>query len=400
MSSDGSMMRHLSSPPAPLPDDDDLLCEIFLRLPPRPSSLPRASLVCKRWGRLVSDPQFLRRFSAFHGRRQQQPPLLGFFVEDQLGYPSFTPTLDPPDRVPSARLSLQAPRRGDLCYFHGFRHGLALIHNKTRHHITLWHPVDGSRRSVAVPQALFDDADPRLDVCNAALLCDGHHAGWAPLDAFKVVLLRTDDVWADADPRAFASLYDPTTGVWGDLISTSITAPLLMLTPSVLVGNSLCWLLRGYENTGILVFDLATNNLAQINAPVDEHITGKSRLQILRMEDSGLGLAVLSGVRMQLWEGRASSNGSVGWTLLKTIQLNQLLSLRSPIDESLAMIHGYDEDGHVIFVSIDCEVFMIELKSMQFKNLFRADIMLAYHPYRSFCTRGSDDVGANILNRT
>ncbi|CAN6275143.1 unnamed protein product [Urochloa humidicola] len=397
------MMRGGSSSPAPLPDDDDLLREIFLRLPPRPSSLPRASLVCKRWGRLVSDPQFLRRFTAFHhGRRQQLPPLLGFFVEDQHGYPSFTPTLDPPDRVPSARLSLQAPRRGDLCYFLGFRQGLALIHNKTRNHITLWDPIDGGRRRVAVPQAWFHNADPRLAVRNAALLCDGHHAGRAPLDAFKVVLLRADDVWADADPHVFASLYDSTTGVWGDLISTTITAPLLMLTPSILVGDSLCWLLRGYGNTGILVFDLAKHSLAQIDTPVDDHITGKSRLQILRMEDSGLGLAVLSGVSMQLWEGKASSNGGVRWTLQKTIQLNQLLSLRSPIDESWAMIHGYDEDGHVIFVSIDHEVFMIELKSMQFKNLFRTNIMPAYHPYRSFCTRGRQwcDIGADTLNRT
>jgi hypothetical protein len=29
-------------------EDDDLLSEILLRLPPQPSSLPRASLVCKR----------------------------------------------------------------------------------------------------------------------------------------------------------------------------------------------------------------------------------------------------------------------------------------------------------------------------------------------------------------
>jgi hypothetical protein len=110
------------------------------------------------------------------------------------------------------------------------------------------------------------------------------------------------------------------------------------------------------------------------------------------MEDSGLGLAVLLGVSMKLWEGKASSNGGVGWTLQKNIELDKLLALRSPIDRSWAMIHGYDEDGHVIFISIDHEVFTIELKSLQFKNLFRTSILAAYHPYRSFCTRGNSSL--------
>ncbi|RLM61815.1 hypothetical protein C2845_PM14G11270 [Panicum miliaceum] len=40
-------------PDLPL-EDEDLLGEYLLRLPPQPSSLPRASLVCKQWRRLVS----------------------------------------------------------------------------------------------------------------------------------------------------------------------------------------------------------------------------------------------------------------------------------------------------------------------------------------------------------
>ncbi|CAN6287510.1 unnamed protein product [Urochloa humidicola] len=51
--------------PSPI-DVDDLLTEILLRLAPLPSSLPRASLVCTRWRRLVTDPEFLRRFRAHH----------------------------------------------------------------------------------------------------------------------------------------------------------------------------------------------------------------------------------------------------------------------------------------------------------------------------------------------
>ena len=157
-----------------------------------------------------------------------------------------------------------------------------------------------------------------MALSNFELLCDNHLTDRAPLDAFKVVLLRADGVRFDADPQVFASLYDSRTGVWGDPISTSFTERRLVLSPSILVGKSLCWLIYGGGNNYILVFDLAKNNLAQIDTPVDRLITPKSRLQILRMEDSGLGLAVLLGVSMQLWQGKASSNGGVGGRFRKT----------------------------------------------------------------------------------
>ncbi|KAK3138990.1 hypothetical protein QOZ80_5AG0376210 [Eleusine coracana subsp. coracana] len=91
-----------SPAPASLPGSDDMLGEILLRLPPLPSALPRASLVCKRWRRLVFDPQFIRRFRVRH----RTPPLLGFFYHRTVTDFVFVPTLDPPDRIPPACFSL------------------------------------------------------------------------------------------------------------------------------------------------------------------------------------------------------------------------------------------------------------------------------------------------------
>ena len=49
---------------------DDLIAEILLRLKPGdPSCLVRASLVCKSWRRLVSDPAFRHRYRGFHRAR-------------------------------------------------------------------------------------------------------------------------------------------------------------------------------------------------------------------------------------------------------------------------------------------------------------------------------------------
>ncbi|CAO2034239.1 unnamed protein product [Urochloa humidicola] len=389
-----SRSRPRSAPaPATLPDDDDILREILLRLPALPSSLPRASLVSKRWLRLISDPGFLRRFRAFHCR--QPPPLLGIFQNDFF-CPLFTPTLDPPDRVPTARLYLPLPR-DERWNFSGCRHGLALFVNHTHLEATVWDPITGDLRRVAFPPGFGTESNDI--VRSAAVLCGDGHAGRHHSRPFKLILLRTDDVLVDPNARAFASFYDSETGVWGGLISASIKAPIHMLRPSILVGNSVCWLLHGYGKSGILEFDLGRQSLAEISIPVGDNA---SQLQILRMENNGLGIATLSDLSMQVWERKINPVGVATWILQKTIQLDKLLSLRSPEARAQAVILGYDEDGHAMFICTTIGVFMIKLKSMEFRNLFETDIITTYHPYRSFYTTGKGagigDAEAKTLN--
>ena len=117
-----SLCRRHGSPAAQPLDVDDLLSEILLRLPPQPSSLPRASLVCSRWRRLVSDRRFLRRFRLHHRR---SPPLLGCFVKD-LSYIHFQPAQEPPNRLPQGCFSFPIAARERFLPL-GCRHGLALI---------------------------------------------------------------------------------------------------------------------------------------------------------------------------------------------------------------------------------------------------------------------------------
>ncbi|CAO2201528.1 unnamed protein product [Urochloa humidicola] len=126
--------------PATLPDDDDILSEILLRLPPQPSSLPRASLVCKRWRRLVTAPHFRRSFRARH----RNPPLIGFF-DHFVRSSFFSSVLDPPDRIPGKRFSPpfrddQGGCEPDKWRIYGCRHGRVLLYNRTQKEIVLWDP--------------------------------------------------------------------------------------------------------------------------------------------------------------------------------------------------------------------------------------------------------------------
>ncbi|CAN6358266.1 unnamed protein product [Urochloa humidicola] len=397
------MRRRSVSPPAappaalaPLPDDDDMLEEILLRLPPRPSSLPRASLVCNRWLRLLSDPRFIRRFRAFHRRN---PPLLGFFIDGIDDTRHFFPTLDPPDRIPSARLTIAPLPRDERWSFLGCRHGLALLLNRTRLEVTVWDLVAGEQRSVAVPQELLNCEGAEV-VRQGAVLCED---GRMPLEAFKVVLLA-DDWYPDRDNRVFASLYDSETSAWGNLTSISTRGLPSPNKPSILVGNSLYWLLIGCEGGGILEFNLDRKSLAVIKHPVDADVTRHSCFQILRFEAGGLGLAIMSDANVQFWERKADYGDVARWMLHKTIDLDKLLSLKSPMETSWHVILGYDEEGHVIFTSRNFQVYMIQLKTMEFRNLFESNLITTYHPYTSFYApgRGIDRgcAGAETLNNT
>ncbi|CAL4962999.1 unnamed protein product [Urochloa decumbens] len=91
--------RHISSL------GDDLLLEIFLRLPSL-ATLVRAGCTCRAWRRAVaSSPGFRRRFRALH-----PPPLLGFFTDNSIvaESPAFVPAR------PHGRDLAAAVRGGDF----------------------------------------------------------------------------------------------------------------------------------------------------------------------------------------------------------------------------------------------------------------------------------------------
>ncbi|XP_044947799.1 uncharacterized protein LOC123397234 [Hordeum vulgare subsp. vulgare] len=367
--------------PAPPLDNDDLLRKILLLLPPQPSSLLRASVVCKRWRRLVSDPGFLRRFRAHH----RKPPLLGcFYFHTYIGY-AFTPTPDRPDRIPTGRFSL--PQRCRHAHewldFVGCRHGLALLLDKRRPEAVVWNPISGHQRRVAFPPE-FGNAGER-EILYAAVLCaagddePGHVHGDCDLSSFKLALVRGDR----DHTRLSACLYRSKSGLWGNVISTTKGWCTLFYwrMASVLLGNALYWYGSQVIQGDILEFDFETQKLVTIEKPVDH---GGSSCQVMRTEENRLGLIMLTELSMQLWERKVDSDDVATWVLQKTIDLLEHLWPRQTVKVLWTRIEGYEEDHNVMFLGTSSGRFWIQPDSMQFDNHFGTQPASIYFPYTSF----------------
>ncbi|KAK1631071.1 hypothetical protein QYE76_005386 [Lolium multiflorum] len=334
------MSRHLSSPvPVPPLEDDDILEEILLRLPPQPSSLPRASLVSKIWRSIVSNPQFLGRFRKHH-RKQ---PLLGFFSGHVNKTPIFTPALDSPDRIPAARFPVPHGRaHHEYWRFMGCRHGLAVLINDYQHEVIVWDPLTGRQHRVPFPLSRFHNNEKGSTWrWRATVLCadtkDGHVHGDCFLSPFKLVLVCNG--YMQSSMQSFACLYESVSAVWGNIVSTVTTHEIHPICPNILVGNALYWSLWAGDS---LVFDTKKQTLGVIQKPADARITDIRSFQLLRTsDDNGLGLA-------------------------KSIQLEGLFPPGEPYIYKEVRVAGYDEDSNVIVLSTYVGDFMLQLDLTRF----------------------------------
>ncbi|VAI53901.1 unnamed protein product [Triticum turgidum subsp. durum] len=396
--------RHRSPTAAPPLEDENLLSEILLRLPPQPSSLPRASLVSNRWRRIASDPGFSRRFRRHH---RPNPPLLGFFDMD--GCRSFVPTLAAPDRFPPGRFSLQ---RGDDDWFRslGSRHGLVLILNRPTNQLLVWDPVTGDKHWIAVPPGFECDSDSPIGGAVLRSAVDDHQ--------FLVALVSITE--KQDHTRAIGSAYLSETNTWSDIISTPlppacesrfqlkaedlppVECPTMIYSsiPAVLVGDSLYWWLWD-SSYNILQFDLDRDSLAVIPPPVDLY-DSHVNFSVMRADDGGLGFLFVSKFSVQLWKTKVICDCFASWVLGRTIETDKLFPLDSKERES-PMIVGFAEENNVALMWTEGSLFMFQLESLQLKKLVETRISF-YHPFESVYTAetsiGGGHDGADLLHST
>nr|TKV94470.1 hypothetical protein SEVIR_9G297300v2 [Setaria viridis] len=365
-------------------ENDDLVAASLLLLPALPSSLLRASLVCKRWFRVVSNPRFLRAFRAHH----RKPPLLGLFNCNS-GRIVFTPMLDPPDEIPVGRFALEVPLSTKLLCCH---HGRVLMHDVVEQYFSVWEPVTGELCHISKPPSFVPY---KMTFTDAAVLCastdEGHVHGACHSDPFKVVVVAGDS------ERFYGCIYSSETRAWDSFLSIMWPPHIRIIhgtCGSQLFRNSICLLLLG-EKLAILEFDWARQSLAVIDVPYAldwcNFMSGRTQF-LIKPSDGGGGLSfvVQEFFTVHVWKRTSDSDGVATWMLGNTIELNSALSLGPPADLRMRIvIMESDDDGNVLFKKSNSpDVFMVNIESRKVMKLPKTYPFQDGHPFSSFYTPG------------
>uniref|UniRef100_A0A0E0EVT8 F-box domain-containing protein n=1 Tax=Oryza meridionalis TaxID=40149 RepID=A0A0E0EVT8_9ORYZ len=350
------------SPPAAESAPDDVLAEILLRLPPHPSSLSTASLVCTRWRRLIRSPTFLRRVRAFH----RTPPVLGFFhnSSDALRFLP-APAAATEDAHAPARVAAEASsvgRYGDdeVWWFLDCRHGRALLHSPDRAHFLVWDPMTAERRRVAVPRRM--QGVGRATRRYATVFCTAASASHS--SSFHVAVVFT------SCGRVYASVYSSRVGEWGDIITRQ--APFrfaLYDAPPAFVGESLYFLVN--QNSMLeLQCGSETQILSVIDWPLEMNTLRQSNMRIAMF----LALSPDMDFILHLWAREVADDGELKWVPRMAIELDKLLPLPTEMEGDQCRVMpvslcGLSEDGSVVFIQTIDGIFLVWLETLEFKKV-------------------------------
>ncbi|XBH66086.1 hypothetical protein VPH35_119551 [Triticum aestivum] len=352
--------RYNLGPPCPPPHiqilPDDLLVEILMRLPPEPIYLFRASHVCKHWRSLIHDARFLCRFHEFH---RGTPPVLGFF-SNQPSFPFFVSITN--------TFAGSAVGKIDHDYLSVLdcRHGRALLKCKCCNELLVLDLVTGDTIWLPYPTQL-----PKQATYNGAVLCVAGHDNCHSCPVL-VVLVFSNKV----DFITAGCVYSSETGVWGEITSIHMPDSFVVPLPTVLVGNTLYWLL---DNDHIIQFDLDKHRLDLIEEVPHSYC---KQVIIMPAEDGLVGFAGVDGSSLHLWSRVGSIDGGVPWTR-RIIDFEELLGPETSLCHPLLV--GYAEDADVIFICADTSVYMIHLKSMvKIERWNELDIVFPIFPYTRF----------------
>ncbi|TVU41811.1 hypothetical protein EJB05_15363, partial [Eragrostis curvula] len=346
-------------PPPELPEE--LVGEILLHLPPEePANLLRASLVCKSWCGLLSDPVFRRRYCRYH----RTPPLLGF-VHDEVDEPRFVSTVASPCSPPALDC--------DSWWALDCRHGRVLIHSFKPSELVVWDPLTREQQHLPLPPY------PHIDFTGAVLCavadCDHLDCHGSP---FLVVFVGMEGVGP-----TWASIYSSETGAWSATTSSIELDMGLDAWPSLRIGDSLYFMVD--QGMSILRYDLAGGAFSTIDVPAEYE---ESMGTFVMVEDGRLGFVGVEDRSLHLWSWQeAGVDGSAGWKQRRVIELTTTTLPISDKPDSIGVV-GFVEGADVVFLSIDVVIFALKINSGRVVKVGDKGKYFSIIPYSSFWLPG------------
>ncbi|CAL5091880.1 unnamed protein product [Urochloa decumbens] len=357
-------------PPAAAALMDELVEEVLIRVPPDdPATLVRATLVCKRWCRLIAGASFRRRFRELHPR----PPMLGYLYRRRDGT-DFVPTsFRLPHAVCEGWSVLDA------------RHGRVLVVDLAELALIVWDPVTDDLRSLPTPW--FPLSMGNMVLLCATANCDHRDCRGGP---FLVVAAG-----GFGESHALADIYSSEQGTWSELITEmqhfNGRDRLGTLVRGTLVGNAIYFNYK--RSTKILEYELGRQELSIIYLPSAFH---SWHIVLMEADDGVLGFATVQDSKLCLWAREAGVDGHVGWAQRRVIELDKLLPVpdcnrSAPLDVYASaspppFVVAVADGIHVIFLWAGDELFSIHLKSSRVEKIGEFISDVAVVPYMSFCT--------------
>uniref|UniRef100_J3N0U1 F-box domain-containing protein n=1 Tax=Oryza brachyantha TaxID=4533 RepID=J3N0U1_ORYBR len=369
---------------------DDVLEEVFLRLPPHPDCLRRVSLVSRRFRRVVTGRRFLARV---RGIRGVAPQLVGLFHNHNHGDDRFVPVgvdgsgyfrrrAGPVGRPPRGPLSPGDAQWNIL----GCRGGRVLLLSPDRLRLLVLEPMRGRRQYFPAPPAPV--YKPSCFSNAAVVTADSGHDELSS-HLFRVVFVSCNA----ASKRSTVFIYNSAAFRWTK-VATAEMSSVVDGRPSVLIGQVLYWHLVSH---GIISFNLETHELHEILVPADAFDdVHEASLNIVVPKGGGVGLAAVSGYILQMWTLRNFTHGASTWDLRKIVRLDALLPLRNArfaappptptAKHPLVWMMALDEDKNVGYIWTMVGVFAVQLDSMKYHKVIGAVCrgMDLVYPYKTF----------------
>uniref|UniRef100_A0ACD5WJS4 Uncharacterized protein n=2 Tax=Avena sativa TaxID=4498 RepID=A0ACD5WJS4_AVESA len=351
---------------------DDNIEDILLHLP-SPASLARAAIFSRRWRRVASSPDFLRRFR----ERHPSPPVLGLFVsQTDLGH---LPVFHPSASVRSDPDLAAAARGGDFLLTrleHDPAWRLRDCHNGRLllcrgDSLSIYDPV--SHRHVAVRRSSKDDPCP---VSGAEYMSDCLLGGHG--ESFRVVSVQRDGT------RLRAMEYRPSSPDWRCHPWVDGVAVATLCTPAMPAAAAGLIFWRRDQNSSLRL-DTSTMTFSTVPLPAPLLVLSPQSIrprQVYGIGDTEAGeccLVVIVGrTTLQVWLLKKNGAGDMSWELEKQTEINELTGFTRRF--RVYMVSA----GQALVYSTGGKYshFVIDLKSLTLKDKFLCHRYMAAYPFQ------------------